>query len=173
MDDSAKPPRRPSRLKEETKPRPAQPIDWKEWWHALGRQQRQIREILGFSQEQAARLAGVSQGAVSRLEAGKGLGTPMLVILKLNLVYRRALEGMDQTLLNDDLRRFLELENRVSPPVGDTGFHALPITKEPGLDEVMRLYRNLPEPYRRTVLSMIRAIAATLTDGGDTGESEA
>ena len=46
---------------------------WKEWMRAFGRQERRIREFLGLSQEQIARLAGVSQGAVSRLEAGRGL----------------------------------------------------------------------------------------------------
>ena len=173
MEDAPRPARRPGRPPSEAVGKLGQVlnVDWKVWWRALGQQQRHIREFLGFSQEQAARLAGVSQGAVSRLEAGKGLGTPMLVILKLNLIYRRTLEQVDATLLNDDLRRFLELENRVSPPVGDTGFHALPLTKEPGLDELIRVYRRLPDRQRRTVLAVIRAIDKTLSTGGsDDGE---
>lgn len=46
--------------------------EWREWIRDLGRRQRQLREFLGFSQEQVARLAGVSQGAVSRFETGRG-----------------------------------------------------------------------------------------------------
>jgi len=45
-------------------------VDWREWMRGLGRQLRRVREFLGLSQDQVARLAGVSQGAVSRLEAG-------------------------------------------------------------------------------------------------------
>ena len=167
MDEQTKTRRRVSRLTPEQEKAlgPTQPIDWKEWWQALGRQHRQVREFLGFSQEQVARLAGVSQGAVSRLEAGRGLATPLLVILKINLVFRRAFEGVDTTMLNDDLRHFLELERRLSPPIGDMGFNALPLTKDPDLDEVVRLYRSLPDRGRQTFLSVVRAVAGALTNG--------
>ena len=39
-----------------------------------GRRQRRVREFLGLSQEQLARLAGVSQRALSRLETAKRPG---------------------------------------------------------------------------------------------------
>ena len=97
-------------------------IDWARWMRGLGRHGRRVREFLGLSQEELARLAGVSQGAVSRLEAGRGIATPMLVILKINLAMRRALREVDPTLLNDDLRRVLDIEDRVSPRIGDVGF---------------------------------------------------
>src|SRR5438445_10153434 len=103
-------------------------VDWREWMRGLGRQERRVREFLGLSQEQLARLAGVSQGAVSRLEAGRGLATPMLVVLKINLALRRALRDVDPSLLNDDLRRVLQIEERISPRIGDVGFEALPDT---------------------------------------------
>jgi len=32
-------------------------FDWSEWMHALGRQSRRVREFLGLSQDQVARLA--------------------------------------------------------------------------------------------------------------------
>src|ERR1043165_8224763 len=104
--------------------RDSKAIDWREWIRAFGRQERRVREFLGLSQEQLARLAGVSQGAVSRLEAGRGLATPMLVILKINLALRRALRDVDPSLLNDELRRVMQIEERLSPPVGDVGFDA-------------------------------------------------
>ena len=53
--------------------------EWQAWMRSLGLQVRRVREFVGLSQEQVARTAGVSQGAVSRLEAGRGLGTPLLV----------------------------------------------------------------------------------------------
>src|SRR5262249_11891184 len=74
--------------------------DWRTWRRALGRQERRVREFLGLSQQELARAAGVSQGAVSRLEAGRGLATPMLVILKINLALRRAIRTLDPGILN-------------------------------------------------------------------------
>jgi transcriptional regulator with XRE-family HTH domain len=166
VDEPTKP-RRRSRLtpQEERELAPQRGIDWREWWRAFGRQHRQVREFLGFSQEQVARLAGVSQGAVSRLEAGRGLGTPMLVIVKVGLVIRRALAGLDPNMLSQELRQFLELENRLSPPVGDMGFEALPLTSDPALQDLVRLYRALPERNRQTFVSIVRAVAGALSSG--------
>jgi transcriptional regulator with XRE-family HTH domain len=130
---------------------------------ALGRQERRVREFLGLSQEQIARLAGVSQGAVSRLEAGRGLATPMLVILKINLALHRAIRTLDPSILNDDLRRALDIEERLSPPAGDVGFNALPLTRDPDLEELVRLYRELPERQRQAFFAVARATATALT----------
>ncbi len=138
-------------------------IDWKDWMRGFGRQSRRVREFLGLSQDQLARYAGVSQGAVSRLEGGRGLATPMLVILKINLALRRALRDVDQALLNDDLRRAFEIEERLSPPVGEVGFNALPLTKDPVLEQLVLLYRNVPERQRETFLSVVRAAAEALS----------
>jgi len=137
-------------------------IDWREWMRAFGRQERRVREFLGLSQEQLARLAGVSQGAVSRLEAGRGLATPLLVILKINLALRHALRDVDPSLLNDELRRVMQIEERLSPPVGGVGFDALPVPKDPGVEDLVRLYRRLPERQRETFLSVVRAAANAL-----------
>ena len=137
-------------------------FDWKEWMRDFGRQERRVREFLGFSQDQLAKLAGVSQGAVSRLEGGRGLATPMLVVLKINLAMRRALREVDPALLNDDLRRALAIEERLSPPVGDVGFEALPLTKDPVLEQLVLLYRHVPERQRDTFLSVVRAAADAL-----------
>src|SRR5204862_5686298 len=111
-------------------------VDWREGMRDLGRQLRRVREFLGLSQDQVARLAGVSQGAVSRLEAGRGLATPMMVVLKINLALRQALGDVDPSLLNDDLRRVMRMDEQISPPVGDGGVDALPVTEDPRLEEV-------------------------------------
>jgi transcriptional regulator with XRE-family HTH domain len=144
-------------------PQDSRDIDWREWMRAFGRQERRVREFLGMSQEQLARLAGVSQGAVSRLEAGRGLATPMLVVLKINLALRAALRDVDAALLSDDLRRVLEIEERISPRVGDVGIGAAPVTKDPALEDVVRLYRGVPERQRDTFLSVVRAAAEALS----------
>src|SRR5436190_22322384 len=78
--------------------------DWREWMRGLGRQARRIREFLGLSQEQIARAAGVSQCAISRLEGGRALATPLLVVVKPNVAMRRALSGYDTELLSPEAR---------------------------------------------------------------------
>src|SRR2546425_9137378 len=109
-------------------------IDWAQWMRELGGRIRRVREFVGLSQEQLARLAGVSQGAVSRLEAGRGLATPLLVLMKIHLPLLRALRGLDPSILNDELRRMLDATRNVSPPVGDMGFEVLPLTRDPGVE---------------------------------------
>src|SRR6476646_2563227 len=90
-------------------------IDWRAWMLAFGRQERRVREFLGLSQEQLAKSAGVSQGAVSRLEAGRGLATPLLVVLRIHRTLHRALRAIEPSLLNEPLRRALEFDDVLTP----------------------------------------------------------
>src|SRR5262249_27394751 len=134
-------------------------VDWQRWMRSLGRQNRHVREFLGLSQEEVAQLAGVSQGAVSRLEAGRGLSTPMLVVLKIYLALGRALRTIDP-VLRDDVRTYLE------PPLAEELEEGkLP---EPALDpdlvDLVRLYRGLRANHRRTLLSVMRAASSSLSE---------
>ncbi len=135
-------------------------LDWSGWIKGLGKQARRVREFLGLSQDQVARVAGVSQGAVSRFEGGRGLATPLLVVMKVNAALRSAVATMDHDVLSDDSKRLLLLDEQVpgwnerTPP---------PITREPELDELVRLYRDLPERQRMRLLTVVRATAAALS----------
>ena len=146
-------------------PRGPERIDWRGWMRAFGRQQRRLREFLGFSQEQLAKLAGVSQGAVSRLETGRGLATPMLVILKINLAMRKALRAVDPSLLTDELRGVIEMVDRISPTIGEVGSDSIPLTKDPEVEGLVRMYRGLPTRQRQAFVSVARATAAALAAG--------
>ncbi len=134
-------------------------LDWSGWIKGLGKQARRVREFLGLSQEQVARVAGVSQGAVSRFEGGRGLATPLLVVMKVNAALRSGVSAMDRDVLSEDARALLLLDERVpgwneaAPP---------PITKDPELEELVRLYRDLPERQRQRLLTVVRATAAAL-----------
>src|SRR5215468_11249359 len=125
-------------------------IDWSAWMRELGRRLRRVREFLGLSQDQVARLSGVSQGAVSRLEAGRGLATPMLIVLKVQRVLARALADLDPALVDEDMRR------TVADPVGDAE------STDPELEELIRLYRRLPERQRPRLVAAARATADSL-----------
>ena len=131
---------------------------WPVWMHDLGRQLRHMREFLGLSQDQVARLAGVSQGAVSRLEAGRGLATPLLVVLKVHVALTRALSALDPEILDEQTREGMSLGGLVPPALGAPG----PITKDAELDELIELYRSVPERQRRTLVAVMRATARSL-----------
>ena len=135
--------------------------DWSGWMHDLGRRIRRVREFLGLSQDQVARMAGVIQGAVSRLEAGRGLATPMLVVLKAHVVLARALAQLDAGLIDDQLRESLDLGGFGRLGAADrTG--DVPITKDPELEEIVELYHALTGRQRRTLAAVVRATARSL-----------
>lgn len=135
-------------------------VNWAEWMRALGKQVRRVREFLGLSQEQLAKSAGVSQGAVSRLEAGRGLATPLLVVLRIHRTLHRALRAIEPSLLNEPLRRALEFDD-VLTPMPDDPRENLP-GPDPGLTEFLSLYDSLPARERQTLISVVRATAEAL-----------
>lgn len=135
------------------------PLDWAGWIKGLGKQARRVREFLGLSQEQVARVAGVSQGAVSRFEGGRGLATPLLVVMKVNAALRSAVSAMTPDVLSVDARRLLELEE---PVPGQENGHAPPISANPDLEELVRIFHDVPERQRQRLLAVMRAAANAL-----------
>lgn len=128
----------------------------------LGRHTRRVREFLGMSQEQLARLAGVSQGAISRLESGRGLATPLLVLLKTNAALKRETLRIDPSLLSDELRTLREMDDRIAPPTQGGGFKQIHLLKDPDLEEILTVYRSVPERQRKKLLPLVRAAAEAL-----------
>lgn len=134
-------------------------LDWVGWIKSLGRQARRVREFLGLSQEQVARVAGVSQGAVSRFEGGRGLATPLLVVMKVNAALRSAVSAMTPDALSVDGRRLLDLED---PTPGQEEGEEPPIARDPELEELVRLFHDVPERQRQRLLAVMRAAANAL-----------
>src|SRR5262249_50414902 len=93
--------------KDLTLPSQAKP-DWPKFIRDAGQRTRRARESRGPPQDQLARLADVSQGAVSRVEAGRGMATPLLTFVKLNRVMAQALRKLPSELLTDQARAMLE-----------------------------------------------------------------
>jgi len=141
-------------------------MDWARYMRGLGRHKRQIREFLGLSQEQLARLAGVSQGAISRLEAGRGLATPLLVVVKINAALKRELGKFDPEILSEEARQLQQQDERSAPQI-EPVFRDVALTRDPGLEELIRLYQGIPERQRQRLLSVVRATATALVGGGD------
>jgi len=131
---------------------------WRQWMSDFGKRQRRLREFAGLSQQELARLAGVSQGAVSRLEVGRGLGTPLLIVLRINAVLVRELHRFDPSLLSPGLREAVELQSALVPRRGALGFNGVSIAEDPRLEELVRLYHESPGRIRQGVLSVLRAM---------------
>ncbi len=142
-------------------------LDWPRWMRGLGRRTLRVREFLGMSQEELARMAGVSQGAVSRLENGRGLSTPLLVVMKVSAALHVSLTRLDPATLTPDARHIAAM--RPYLPAPDGGFVDHPIS-DPGAEELLRVYRSVPKRHRAQLLVVLRATAGAL--GGDEEEEE-
>jgi transcriptional regulator with XRE-family HTH domain len=141
---------------------------WRRWMGDFGQHVRRVREFVGLSQADLARRAGVSQGAVSRFEAGRGLKTPYVVIVRINLALSAVLGTLDSATLTEDVRRFMahmELLDPPSEPGGPPGsglnLQAIELTAERELEMLVRLYRSLPEERRRAFVAAMKTLAST------------
>jgi len=135
--------------------------DWARWMRGLGEQVLRVREFLGFSQEQLARIAGVSQGAVSRLENGRGVATPLLVVTKISAALRTALGRVDPELLSDEARRIVQ--QGMSLPDAHGALLATGPAQDHTVEELLRLYHGLSERQREQLLVVVRAMARALS----------
>jgi transcriptional regulator with XRE-family HTH domain len=136
--------------------------DWRQWMAALGERLRRARQFLKLSQAQVAEMAGVSQGAMSRLEHGKGLETPMSVVLKLHAVIAQSLREYDPALLDDELKWVLEFGSMLAENHVPTHEPKKRIGDADDLSELFRAVRALPEGRRVMVLGVVRALLETV-----------
>src|SRR5262245_2203846 len=127
--------------------------EWQVFVHEFGLHVRAMRELLGWSQQQLGKTATVSQGCVSRIEAGTHTGLPFLSALKLVTALAGALPKFEGAV-SPTMRSMLELAQdiRQGPmPASDTGFATL-----------IRRYHSLTEGHRVTFLRLAVPIAEAL-----------
>jgi transcriptional regulator with XRE-family HTH domain len=142
--------------------------DWTGWMRALGRQNRAIREFLGLSQEEVARRAGVSQGAVSRLEAGRGMSTPLLVVMKVGRVLSKSMVALGPEVLRHDVHRIAALPLPLAEEIGDDAEVVSPDETDPELAELLALYGSVMPGQRRALVNLLRATSQSLTSPPNT-----
>jgi lysine/ornithine N-monooxygenase len=100
----------------------------------------------------------VSQGAISRLEAGRGLATPLLVVVKIAGALQQSLAALDQALLSPEARRLVDEGIRLAGPTSAPSNDS-PLTSDPTLEEYVQLFHRVPEKRRGTFLAVVRATA--------------
>ena len=79
-------------------------VDWDVCLRGLGGALRKLRESAGLSQRDLGRVAGVSQGAVSRFEAGRRRAIPAHVMLKIAVALARQPANRGGPLASEVLR---------------------------------------------------------------------
>ncbi|MCW5892530.1 MAG: helix-turn-helix domain-containing protein [bacterium] len=134
---------------------------WCDWMHGLGASTRRLRTLLGLTQEQLGRLAGVSQGAVSRLEGGRGLSTPLMVVVRIQQAFQQCLARIDPRQLSADAQAALAHERSgVLETLDDVG--GLRMLQAPHLAEYMELWHRVHPRRRNTFLDVVRATAEAM-----------
>src|SRR5262245_14319046 len=129
----------------------------------LGKWTRRVREFLGYSQDRLAKLADVSQGAVSRVEAGRGKATPLLTFTKINQVFAKALSELNEEVLTDEAKAMLDRARYMAKPVPDERQPAALMLVDPVLARLISTYQTLPERERRGFVTVLDATATSLS----------
>jgi len=132
--------------------------DWRSWMRELGKSIRTAREALGLSQSELAVAAGVSQGAISRLETGRGLATPLLVVLKTAMAIRDAEQRLGLPPLRTEAAPLVESLARHVGPSGS--FERSGMMSDPAALELLAAYRALPSASRERLLEVVRTSVA-------------
>jgi transcriptional regulator with XRE-family HTH domain len=133
---------------------------------------RRLRTFLGLSQHEVARAAGLSQATVSRLEMGRGISTPFVVVLQVTLTLLNALRALDPSAMSDDLRDLLDLRRSLAPLLDGEEIATPPLTN-PDVEELVRLHATVQGESRTLFLDAVRALAAALSDGHADGPTSA
>jgi transcriptional regulator with XRE-family HTH domain len=142
-------------------------VMWRPWMHDLGQQIRRLRRLLGLSQQDLADLAKVSQGAVSRLETARGLATPLLIVVKINLALVTELRKFDAIVPETDLCRAHGIADLLRGPEGALGPDA--VLPDQTFAAFVRLFRETAERHREGLLAIVRAACVALRESAHQG----
>jgi transcriptional regulator with XRE-family HTH domain len=135
---------------------------WRPWMLELGTQIRRLRRLVGLSQQDLADLAKVSQGAVSRLETARGLATPLLIVVKINLALLGELKKFEAIVPDTDLGRARGVTDLLRAPERTLGPDA--VVPDPMFSAFVRLFRETSECHREGLLAIMRAACIALRE---------
>jgi transcriptional regulator with XRE-family HTH domain len=119
-------------------------------WHVYS-----LRDLLHVSQEELARLAGVSQGGISRMESGRCLDMPLVSYAKVAAAFCREL-GPLRDRLTPDVRAVLHFTERVLAVEGLRS--PLALFEDPTLQHLIGVYEQLPGPDRAAYAEVLETL---------------
>jgi transcriptional regulator with XRE-family HTH domain len=131
---------------------------WQEVVTALGTTVRDVRKLLGWTQQQLADHAICSQGAVSRLETGQCAAVPFHTVV---VVLRTLAAGA--AALDIPLSPTTQQLLAFAPSLNG---EFVVIDPDPHLVYIAQRLQHMPRPVRAHFLAIVRAVAAAL--GNDT-----
>ena len=140
-----------------------QTTEWQEIVDALGTTVRDVRLLLGWSQQALADAAVVSQGTISRLERGECAAVPFHSVV----VVLRTLAG-GAAAMHMPLSSTMEQLLAFAPSLNGTFAAVTP--PDPDLTFIAQGLRRVHRSRRPTFLRIVRELADALgTDGDDDG----
>jgi transcriptional regulator with XRE-family HTH domain len=143
--------------------------DWRALTRRLGQRTLQLRELLGFSQDRLAKVSGVSQGAVSRVEAGKGSATPLITYAKVFTLFARELDRTRPDAFTPEIQDFLRAVRKLAPVFWEDD---APLVSDAGLGRLMSAYAALRDSEREAFLRCVLPLAAYMRGAGGARELE-
>jgi transcriptional regulator with XRE-family HTH domain len=146
--------------------RAADEIGWEEWMRGMGRYTRRLRELAGLSQEELARRARVSQGAVSRLESGRAVQTPLIVVMKINTAMRQALAALPRETWTEETVNIMNDVAARRIPMRGTAFDEVPVTPDPLLTRMVKTFWSVPARHRAQLIAVLESMCVMLRDAG-------
>jgi transcriptional regulator with XRE-family HTH domain len=127
--------------------------DWRSSMRVLGDHLRALRKLAGLSQQRLAQVAGVSQAAMSRIEAGRPTG--QLAIFRIGRALNELLLPDCDALLGDHARRVLDALDTLAPATAPA---PAPTMRDRRGEELLRLFQRASETDQDVVLAVARAL---------------
>jgi transcriptional regulator with XRE-family HTH domain len=133
--------------------------DWNAIVLTLGTTVRDVRKLLGWTQQYVADHAGISQGLISRLERGESAAIPFHSVV---VVLRTLAAGADAMHL-----RLSPIAQQLLSFAHMNGTLMTIDLPETDLAAIAQALRRIPRPRRAAFLSIVRAAAVALGDEDD------
>jgi transcriptional regulator with XRE-family HTH domain len=125
--------------------------DWSRIVVALGVTIRDLRTLLGWSQQELADRAVTSQGTVSRLESGRYGDTPFHSVVVVLRTLGAGAMAMDLTV-SPTTRALLQFMQSLSPAIEVVD------PPDPNLIRIVRTFHQMPPRQRVAFMRVVRAV---------------
>lgn len=134
--------------------------DWGKAISHLSKRLKIMRLLLNVSQDQLAITADVSQGAVSRIESGKCLNTPLISYVKVVGALCHELLGSGEDV-SPEIRGILDVYHAAMPTIMDTS--QFQVFSDPHIHTLLQHYRSLSPAGQHVFMTLLTPIADHLS----------